>query len=72
MNVGALSEIVERYDLAETIKKNKGVIDLGQLGFGKLLGQGKIGTPFVIKVKKYSQSALKKVEAAGGQILNVE
>ena len=72
VNVGALSELIEKYDLAETIKKNKGVIDLDQIGFGKLLGQGKIGSPIIVRVKEYSQSALKKIEEAGGQILRID
>ena len=72
VNVGMLSEIVEKCDLADSIKKNKGVMDLSQLGIGKLLGQGKIGSPIIVRVNKYSQSALKKIEEAGGQILKVE
>lgn len=42
VNVGALLELVEKHHLTETaIEKDNGVIDLNQIGFNKLLGQGK-------------------------------
>lgn len=40
----------------------------GQYTGIKLLGQGEIDKPLVIKVNKASRSALQKVEAAGGKI----
>jgi large subunit ribosomal protein L15 len=34
----------------------------------KVLGDGEIDRPLVVKVHKYSQSALKKITAAGGRV----
>lgn len=73
VNVGALLELVEKHHLTgEIIENDKSVIDLNQLGFDKLLGNGNISGPIIVKVKEYSPSALKKIEEAGGQILKIE
>ena len=73
VNVGILLGLFEKYHSSEIIaEKDTDILDLNQLGYDKLLGQGKISEPIVVKVKKYSQSALKKIEEAGGQILKIE
>jgi large subunit ribosomal protein L15 len=45
-------------------------IDLGALGYNKLLGTGEIRKPLEIKVDYFSKSAKEKVGAAGGKILS--
>ena len=50
-------------------KKNKIFLDLESLGYDKLLGNGKIVKPIVVKVGSFSKSASKKLEAVGGEIL---
>ena len=45
-------------------------IDLNKLGYGKLLGNGKVHTKIVVKVKAFTESAKQKIEAAGGQVLS--
>ena len=73
VNVGTLLGLFEKHHLPEKItEKDNGVLDLNKLGYDKLLGQGKISRPIIVKVKGYSQSALKKIEEAGGQILKIE
>ncbi len=50
-------------------KFGKAEIDLGEYGYGKLLSKGAVSLPLTIKVRKYSQRAKEKIEAAGGKIL---
>lgn len=45
-------------------------IDLEAMGYMKLLGEGKITIPVVVKVPSYTESALKKIKEAGGEILS--
>lgn len=47
----------------------KADLDLGALGFGKLLGSGKISHKVTIKVDQASPGAVKKVQAAGGSVV---
>jgi large subunit ribosomal protein L15 len=72
VNVGELVDIISKYQLNEASQKAEDILDLTQLGFDKLLGRGNISTPVKVKVKEYSESALKKIEEAGGQILKLE
>jgi|TARA_B100001287_G_C22678508_1_gene529027 large subunit ribosomal protein L15 len=53
------------------VKKDgsKYTLDLGELGYNKLLSKGEISEKMEIKVSKYSASAKNKVEKAGGKIL---
>lgn len=71
VNVGFLEEIVEKMEVPkEEARGDKRItIDLNQLGFHKLLGLGRISIPVVVKVRAYSESALRKIEEVGGQIL---
>ena len=73
VNVRELDEIVDKL-LAEGKAKEKGgkiKIDLSALGCEKLLGGGKISRPLEIKVMDCSDSAMKKVEEAGGSIVSL-
>jgi len=45
------------------------LIDLSKLGYGKLLGKGVVDRPIEVRVSKLSESAAKKIEAAGGKIV---
>ncbi len=45
-------------------------IDLGALGYDKLLGTGEIKRPLEIKVDYFSKGAKEKVEKAGGKIVS--
>ena len=46
-------------------------INLGKIGYDKLLGKGRIDRPINITVSKASALAVSKVEAAGGSV-NIE
>ena len=37
------------------------------MGYNKVLGKGRINKPLIIKSPKFSQSALTKIENAGGE-----
>ena len=44
-------------------------VNLTELGYTKLLGNGKITKPLTIQVASHSKSAAEKVTAAGGKII---
>ena len=74
LNVGELdqlSELLLRDSKAE--KKEEGIyIDLSTLGVDKLLGEGRVNNPFILKVKTFSSAAANKIQEAKGQILNAK
>ncbi len=74
VNVGELEDLIVKTFGADEMKSGEGELslDLGSLGYGKLLGRGDISMPLKLKVSEYTQGALEKVEAAGGQILESE
>ena len=53
-------------------KKAKVLVNLMEMGYDKLLGEGKITIPVSVKVAKCSETALKKIEALGGEIVKAE
>lgn len=71
INVGELESLVERLEREEQLEKKEGKIflDLDTLGYTKLLGMGEIAKPVLVKIASYSESAARKIEEAGGQIL---
>jgi len=44
------------------------VMDLGKMGFTKLLGAGSIDTAIEVTVSKATTRAVEKIEAAGGKV----
>lgn len=71
INVGELESLADKLALQNLLEKReeKTFLDLEKLGYTKLLGMGKITTPMLVKIGSYSESAAKKIEEAGGQIL---
>ena len=53
--------------LAKKLKKNE--IDVSELGYDKVLSTGKITQPLTIKAKKIVEKAKKKIEGAGGKVI---
>jgi len=49
----------------------KTILDLGELGYEKLLGSGRVEAVFTIKVKWTSKSAKDKITEAGGEVLTL-
>jgi large subunit ribosomal protein L15 len=61
LNVGDLESLLNNGMKGEEV-------DLGAMGYDKLLGQGSISTAFSLRVPRASSSAVEKVQAAGGSI----
>ncbi|UCD27197.1 MAG: 50S ribosomal protein L15 [Candidatus Bathyarchaeota archaeon] len=74
INVGELSELADKLAAEKKLKRKqkKIFLNLGKLGFHKLLGTGKITKPMLIKVNAHSETAAKKIEEAGGHIIQEE
>lgn len=47
--------------------RNVKEVDVTAMGFGKVLGSGRITVPLNVKAEKFSEGAKKKIEAAGGK-----
>jgi len=67
INVGELGELAEKVSAKK--REGKVLLDLEKLGYDKLLGMGRITKPIMVKVASFSETAAKKIEEAGGQIL---
>ncbi len=69
MNLWQLSDIAEKLASEKKAQTSteKIIVDLGQLGFKKLLGTGSISRAVQVKVDECSQGALKKIKDAGGE-----
>lgn len=51
------------------VKKAEGIeINLSKIGYGKLLGTGKVKNKLIVTVSKFTKSAKQKIESAGGKI----
>ena len=74
INVGELDEIADillKDKLA--IEKNNVIhVDLEKLGFNKLLGRGRVTKPLNVRVRYATESAIKKIEDAGGKVILIE
>jgi large subunit ribosomal protein L15 len=71
LNLLQLSEMIDRL-VAEKKAQLEGqrvIVDLGELGFAKLLGAGSISIAVQVKVDECSESALKKIKEAGGDAI---
>jgi large subunit ribosomal protein L15 len=66
LNVKDLNQLM-KYSKAN--EEGKIILDLDELGYGKLLGVGQVDAAFTIKIKKVSKSAKDKINQAGGEVL---
>lgn len=62
------NKIINIGDL-ENLARGKNEINLEELGYQKLLGNGEISSPLTIHVAQSSKSAKEKIEKAGGKIV---
>lgn len=71
INLRDLEDCLPRWKRENLVREEGGslVVDLGKLGYNRLLGSGSLRTKAKIIVLKASQSAVKKVEAAGGELV---
>ncbi|MGM5484472.1 MAG: uL15m family ribosomal protein [Nanobdellota archaeon] len=70
VNLSFVEQKIDNYLEKKSAEKKGEVykIDLGKLGFNKLLGSGKINFKYEITVNSASDKAVKKVEEAGGKV----
>uniref|UniRef100_A0A7J2TGM7 Large ribosomal subunit protein uL15 n=1 Tax=Archaeoglobus fulgidus TaxID=2234 RepID=A0A7J2TGM7_ARCFL len=71
INVGDLDSIIETLaslGLAER-RGEKFFVDLGILGYSKLLGSGNVTKAIEVKVEKATEKAIEKLKAAGGGVV---
>ena len=61
---------IPEFEKKEAISKSGNTcnLDLSKSGYDKLLGTGKIGGKFNVKVKFASEKAISKIESAGGKV----
>ena len=71
INVGKLDDLTKKLELSKKLEKkeNKIFLDLDSLGYDKLLGNGKVLKPMIVKISSFSKSASKKLVEAGGSIM---
>lgn len=71
INIGELDLRLDRLTEQGGIKMAEGKIeiDLGKMGYSKLLGNGKVTHPFKILVSECSEKAREKIGQAGGQVI---
>ncbi|MDH5732838.1 MAG: 50S ribosomal protein L15 [Candidatus Bathyarchaeota archaeon] len=72
INVDELATLITELSKEQKVEKKSGkvILDLKALGYDKLLGRGKITQPLVVKGVSCSETAVKKIEAVGGQVLS--
>ena len=71
INLKELEEIALTMSQRAKKKNEKIFIDLEEMGYTKLLGEGKITIPIKVKVPSYSKIALRKIQEAGGEIISI-
>lgn len=66
INVRDLDDLFSKSGKQEDDKKT---LDLGSLGFDKLLGGGKVKNAYAVKINQATSSAKEKIKQAGGEVL---
>jgi len=71
INVGDLDELSVKLSSEGKLTRKDGklLLNLEELGYTKLLGRGDVSEAFLIKVPKSSPTAVEKIKASGGDIL---
>lgn len=71
INLRDLELMTESLIEKKIAKKTGNVVelDVGELGYTKVLGSGKIKTKFKIKAKRFSANAIEKIKQAGGEAI---
>lgn len=71
INVGELNLSIDRFlEQGQAKQVEKRIeLDLGQLGYTKLLGDGRINRPVRVTVRKSSEKAIEKISHAGGEVI---
>jgi large subunit ribosomal protein L15 len=69
--VGDLAEVVEKLKATGEARIEDGMVEvnLADMGVEKLLGEGEIRVPVKVIVSEASETAVKKIEEAGGKVI---
>lgn len=73
INLKDLDAMVEKLKNRKLVEEENGKtkINLGKIGYDKLLGDGKITQPIIVEGKHFSKNAMKKLEEAGGKAVKI-
>ena len=69
INLKNLEEIANKLKSKKKTRNDRISVDLNKMGYDKLLGTGKVATPISVKVSQFSETAQRKIELAGGEII---
>lgn len=72
INVGDIDERLEELMQLGVARQEgeKFIVDVGKLGFEKVLGGGQVRRPMDVTAKKFVDSAKRKLETAGGKAIS--
>ncbi len=65
----SLKKKVKTVNVSDLEKMDGDTLDLGKMGYGKLLGRGNITRAVTVSVRSFSAQAKEKIEKAGGKIV---
>lgn len=73
INIGDIDENIDRLVKEGLAKKAKGKIsiDVTNLDCEKVLGRGKVSNALSVRAHSFSESAVKKIEASGGEAITI-
>ena len=71
INLSQLEELVERLRISGNLRVEGQVpvIDLGEHGYNKLLGSGRISSPVKVIAKYATERAIEAIKSAGGEVV---
>jgi len=74
ISIGCLEEKLNSFLDKKLISKEGDlyIVDMGKIGFNKLLSQGKVLNKFKIKVDCASKKAVEKIKSGGGEVVLLE
>ena len=73
VNIGFIEQHLGKFLSANLVKKEKDFysVELKNLGFNKLLGDGRVSVKFKITTPYASKTAVEKVKEAGGEVVGL-
>jgi len=73
VNIDYIEQHLNKFLINNKIKKENDfyIVNLEELGYNKLLGDGQINLKFKIKTPYASKTAVEKVKGAGGEVIGI-